>query len=258
MNPQLSIIIPAYNEEGRIGVTLKAVGTHLKDKHRSYEIIVVDDGSVDGTAALLKRYVATVEGLSVVRLQKHKGKGAAVREGMLAAKGESRLFMDADNSTAIDQIEKLTPYIGQGYDIVIGSRRIAGAQILLEQSPLREFLGAQFRLIAHFLVPLDVIDTQNGFKLFTAQAAEIIFNRITINGWSFDVEVLALAKRLGYKIKEVPIIWANDDQSRVQYIHMLTILRGLLYIRKKYLRPQTHSEPPCLADGANRREELSQ
>jgi dolichyl-phosphate beta-glucosyltransferase len=236
MNPKLSIIIPAYNEVERIGTTLRAVDQYLKKQHMSYEIIVINDGSNDGTVSLLKELAIAIGKLHVVQLQKNEGKGAAVKAGMLLAKGSLRLFMDADNSTSIDQVEKLLPSLDQGYDIAIGSRRIAGAKILVKQNPLREFLGSLFRMVTRFIIPFEYIDTQNGFKLFTAQAAETIFSKLTVRGWSFDVEILVLAKSFGYKVKEVPIIWANDNKSKIKLFHMVKMLRDLFYIREKYVK----------------------
>lgn len=231
MKPFLSVIIPAFNEAKRIKATLLDVGGYLELQPYTYEIIVVDDGSEDTTASLTKDLATSIPNTTLLRMPANQGKGAAVRAGMISSRGELRLFMDADGSTNIREIEKLLPFTHQGYDVIIGSRRIHGALIKVKQSLIRDFLGGVFRTLVHALTPVDVYDTQNGFKLFTQKAAEEIFFLTRVNGWSFDIEALLLAKKLGFKIKEVPIIWANSDDSKVRYRHMLRMFFDLLSIR---------------------------
>ena len=223
-NPDLSIIIPAFNEHGRIGKTLVSIQEYVRDNKLSYEVIVVDDGSTDGTADFVERQKVHMPYMRVVRLGKNEGKGAAVKAGMCIAKGRLCLFMDADNSTDVRELNKLLPYIEQGFSVVVGSRRIPGAYIQTKQGTLRKVLGSIFRISIHLLVPLSVQDTQNGFKLFSSQAAQNIFTTARVSGWMFDVEVLFLAREKGYHIKEVPIRWENDPESRMKLAHMFRMM----------------------------------
>ena len=234
MPPHLSIIIPAFNEEDRIGPTLDAVDAHVRSAPYTYEIIVVDDGSRDATARIVKEKIPTINRLSLISLPHNTGKGMAVRTGMLTARGEARLFMDADNSTSIEQVDTLLPLLGM-YDIIVGSRLVSGAVVAIKQGVFRDVLGAIFRLIAHATVPLPVRDTQNGFKLFSARAAQDIFSALKTDGWSFDIEVLVRGQNLDYRITEVPIVWKNDGRSKVRLHHMPRMLIDLLRIRLKEL-----------------------
>lgn len=230
MPPYLSVVIPAFNEADRIGPTLDAVDAHLRTASYAYEIIVVDDGSTDATAVVVNQRVQSIPHLSLMRLPKNSGKGAAVRAGLLAAQGQWRLFTDADNSTSIEQVEKLLAHTDQ-YDVIVGSRQVAGADVAIKQGLLRETLGAIFRTITHLIVPLPIRDTQNGFKLFSAEAAERVFTHLSTVGWSFDVEALRRAQKLGLRIIEVPIVWKNDGRSRVRVRHMPRMLLDLFAIR---------------------------
>src|SRR3989344_174339 len=169
----LSVIIPAYNEAERIGKTLYAVSDYFRTALYKYEIIVVNDGSADATQEIVNELTVSIPYLTQISYTQNRGKGWAVKQGMLKAKGKYRLFMDADNSTAIKYVEELLRE-AETSDVVIGSRRISGARITLSQPLYREFLGYVFRALVHAIVPLDVSDSQNGFKLFTAEAAEII------------------------------------------------------------------------------------
>lgn len=234
MNPYLSIIIPAYNEADRLEKTLVSIGVHLKQKEYVYEIIVVNDGSVDDTQNLLEDLVERINHLKIIKFLTNQGKGAAVKAGMLSAKGEVVLFMDADGSTSITEIDKLIPFIENGFDIVAGSRIIEDSQKKIKQSYIREFLGWVYRVLVHFLVDIDVKDTQNGFKLFSKKAAKEIFSSIEVKGWSFDVEIFLIAKKMNYLVKEMPIIWVNDKRSRISFHQMLKMLLDLLRIYRKY------------------------
>jgi dolichyl-phosphate beta-glucosyltransferase len=218
----LSVIIPCYNEEKRIAKTLEAIYCHLREKPYEWEILVVDNGSTDGTRKLVEEYADKIKNLQLIVRSSH-GKGWAVKQGMMAARGEYRLFTDADNSTDFKQLDKLLPYATHGADVVISSRKKEGAVITEKQPFYRVWLGNLFPLLVRLLVPRlrDIKDTQNGFKLFTRQAAEKIFPHQTVFYWAFDVEVLALAKIFGFKISEVPIVWQNDDQSKMNLKGML-------------------------------------
>ena len=230
MTPYLSVIIPAHNEAERITKTLRAVHTFLRTKDYAWQIIVVDDGSTDLTASIVHNAAAIIPNLSLLQLTSNLGKGAAVKAEMLHAKGDARLFTGADNSTSVAQVDKLLPFLQEGYDVVVGSRRIDGAIIHKEQSPLRELLGACFRVLVHMLVPLAIKDTQNGFKLFSARAANVLFKRLRTSGWAFDVEILKWSTSLGLRIREVPVEWTNDKRSRLRFTHMLRMLEELCVI----------------------------
>jgi dolichyl-phosphate beta-glucosyltransferase len=212
----LSVIIPAYNEEKRIGATLESVGSYLARHSFKSEIIVVNNRSKDGTVRVAQEYQAKYPAIRIIDEMK-PGKGYAVTTGMLAGTGRFRVFMDADNSTTIDHIERMIPHFERGYDVVIASIGIPGAVIARGGGePLwRVLFGKMGNLWIQIFATWGIHDTQRGFKMFRAKAADDIFPRLTIFGWGFDVEVLALASKLAYKIKEVPITWNNDPNSKV-------------------------------------------
>lgn len=213
--PYLSVVIPAYNESKRIPLTLIDIDKHLSTAGYSYEIIVVNDGSTDDTAQVVERFVKMIPNLRLAGYDKNVGKGNAVRVGMLEAKGKYRLFMDADNSTSVDQFENMVKYFEEGYDVVICSRAHKESKLSPAQGIARKILGKGGNLIIQILVLPGIWDTQCGFKAFSEAAAEKVFKLQRISGWGFDVEILALAKRLGYKIKQIPVIWVNDIDSHV-------------------------------------------
>jgi dolichyl-phosphate beta-glucosyltransferase len=228
---KLSVVIPAYNEAERIGSTLTSIHNFLIKQTYPYEIIVVNDGSRDNTAGLVSGMAATIKNLKLIDNKHNQGKGGVVKDGMLAATGDIRLFMDADNSTKVDEITKFLPYFEKGYDIVIGSRRIKGSNIVVHQGLWRDFLGGVFRLIVHTLVPVGVTDSQCGFKAFSAKAAQEVFPKQRIFRWAFDVEILAIARKMGFKIQEAPITWVNDGQSKVKLSGEINMLIELLKTR---------------------------
>lgn len=236
----LSVIIPAYNEEERLSKTLFDIDKYLSKQNYDYEILVVSDGSKDKTVEVGKSLIPKIKNLKVTGYKKNQGKGYAVKFGMLEAKGEYRLFTDADNSTSIDQVEKMWPYFKEGYDIVIGSRDIKGA-ILDPPQPLhRRLLGQMFGLLTSILCGTwGIRDTQCGFKGLTKKAAESIFLKCKINRFAFDPEILIIGKKLGYKIKEIPVHWKNDLESKVKFKSMVKMGIDSLKIRwnlitKKY------------------------
>jgi dolichyl-phosphate beta-glucosyltransferase len=216
MKPYLSVIIPAYNEAKRLPLTLIDIDKHLSGADYSYEIIVVDDGSKDATEEVVRRFSHLIKNLRLIDNKENHGKGWVVRQGMLQAKGDIRLFMDADNSTSIDQFSKMIPYLKEGYDVVIGSRDIKGAKMVPPQSWLKRQAGNFGNLIIQLLLLPGMWDTQCGFKAFTKEAALKIFSLMKINRWAFDVEALSLAKKLGYRIKEIPVVWVNNPFSLVK------------------------------------------
>jgi glycosyltransferase involved in cell wall biosynthesis len=231
----LSVVIPAYNEAKRIGPTLEAVGSWLAGQSFDSEIVVVDNRSSDTTAAVVREWMKRFPSIRLIQ-EPRGGKGYAVQAGMLASTGSVRLFMDADNSTSVDHFEKMRPALEQGYDVVIGSLAARGARVLQGGAePLwRVVLGKLGNLwIQLFAVP-GVWDTQRGFKVFSARAAIDLFPRLTIFGWGFDVELLAVARSRGYKIQEVPITWSNGPDSRVNvWAYPKTLLDTLKVSRNR-------------------------
>ncbi len=228
---KLSVIIPAYNEEHRIAKTLYAVSHYLSAQAYESEILVVLDGPHDNTPGVVAQLQNEIPNLRMINNTVNKGKGGVVKQGMLEATGDIRVFMDADNSTKIDEIEKMIPYFGEGYDLVIGSRRIEGSNIAQKQPWIRDLQGTIFRLIVHILVPLHVTDSQCGFKAFTQEATEKIFPHQTIFRWAFDVEILALARRLKLRIKEAPVTWVNDEESNVKLSGKIKMLLEVITVR---------------------------
>jgi len=227
---KLSVIIPSYNEENRLPKTLKAVDGYLRGQSYEYEILVVNAGSIDRTKELVQSMMREVQNLNVMDVE-NRGKGYAVREGMLRARGQYRMFMDADNSTSIDQIEKMWPEFQKGFEVIIGSRDMKGAKIAVFQPWWRRTLGNIFNLVVQTLSGLwGMWDTQCGFKGFDEKAAQEIFARCTINQWAFDVEVLVIAKKLGYKVMEIPVTWVNDKESKVRLKGMVKMLLEVLQI----------------------------
>ena len=233
----LSVIIPAYNEENRLPKTLREINNYLKKQTYTSEIIVVSDGSNDKTVEVSRSMASEINNLKVLEFKERLGKGFGVREGIFEAKGEYRIFTDADNSTSIDQIEKMWPEFEAGYDIVIGSRDMKGSVLTVPQPWIRKVvLGGGFKLFRKIIIGLwNIKDTQCGFKGFKGKAAQDIFSRITIRHFGFDPEVLVIAKKLGYKIKEVPITWVNDAQSKVKFKSMVKMLFETFQIRQNLI-----------------------
>jgi dolichyl-phosphate beta-glucosyltransferase len=228
----LSVIIPAYNEEKRLPTTLEEIDKYLSKQTYDYEIIVISDGSKDNTVNIVRSYSLKIKNLKLIDNKENHGKGYVVRQAMLQAKGDYRLFTDADNSTSIDQVEKMWPFFERDYDIVIGSRDVKGAVLAVPQSFQRRILGDTFNLVVKIVAGFwGISDTQCGFKGFTARAAESIFPKCKIDRWAFDVEILVIAKKMGYKIKEMPVTWINDPNSKVKLKGMIKMLFEVLQIR---------------------------
>lgn len=213
----LSIIVPAYKEEKRIHIILEAIAKYEKTKNFKIETIVVADASPDNTVEATKLYVDKLRSLTIIDNKINKGKGGAVQEGVLAAKGKYILFADADNSTPIEQVDKLLEYVDK-YEVVIGSRYCADGKLAVPQSLVRIIGSRGLNTIIQLLAVSGIKDTQCGFKLFENKSAKEIFKRQTINGFSFDIEILAIAKKLGYKIKETGIVWYDNPHSTVNPI----------------------------------------
>lgn len=214
--PYLSVVIPAYNEASRIGPTLSAICSWLAKQSYRSEVIVVNNNSHDATRQVAEGFSRQFPFISVID-EKRPGKGYAVVTGMLSAHGAVRLFTDADNATSIDHVERMLPFLDQGYDVVIGSLAVPGAKVLAGGAEpwWRVVLGKLGNLwIQAWAVP-GIWDTQRGFKVFTQRATERIFSHMHIFGWGFDVEVLALARGQKFRIREAPVSWHNDPDSKV-------------------------------------------
>jgi len=228
----LSVIIPAYNEAKRITDTLQSIRDYLSKQNYDWEVLVVSDGSKDNTVEIVNDFIKQDLNFKLIDNQKNHGKGYVVRQGMLEAKGEFRLFTDADNSTTIDHLEKFWLYTREGYDVVIGSIEIKGAKIFEQAQWYRRWLGRLSKYLIRFLVGLwEIHDTQRGFKLFTAKASEDIFSKIKIDRFGFDFEALALAKKKGYKIKEIAVVWSNPGESKVTLKSYFATLKELIKVR---------------------------
>lgn len=233
----LSIIIPAYNEEKRLPATLERIHSYLQGKPFAYEIIVVDDGSRDNTVKIAASYREKIPGLRVLRNPQNMGKGYAVRNGMLEAKGKYVLFTDSDLSTPVEELDRFLPQFARGYDIVIGSRALRESVIKVSQPAYRVLMGKTFNLIVRTLFWTRIRDTQCGFKCFTREAAQAVFPRQAVWGFGFDVEVLFLARKMGYRICEFPVEWSDSPDTRVRALRdSLRMFLELLKIRWNLLR----------------------
>lgn len=230
----LSLVIPAYNEEKRISKTLNRIKDYLSAQNYTYEVLVAVDGAKDNTAEVAESLAKYWPQSRVINNKINHGKGFVVRQGMLESKGEYRVFTDADNSTDIKHLEKLLAKFKEGFDVVIGSRDYRdaiGATQAIPQSKLKRLLGDMGNLFIQFLVVPGIWDTQNGFKGFTAEAAQKIFSKAAINRWAFDVEALGLAKKFGYKIGIIPVYWENDAKSHVKLSGYINALWETVKIR---------------------------
>ena len=243
--PYLSVIIPAWNEAGRLPLTLIDVDRHLSAQDFTSEIIVALSPSSDNTAEILKRFQTIIKNLKVVSLIENQGKGFALREGMKEARGQFRLMMDADNSTAVIEFAKMLPYLtgkdSQAYDVVIGSRYIQGGHIDPPAPLSQRLAGGIGRVLINTFLTRQIRDTGCGFKCFSAHAADTIFPQCKMNGWAIDTEVVALAQRFGFAVKEVPVFWSYDptSHSRPAFRNLGEHLRLWWKLtNKKYTRPQ--------------------
>ncbi len=227
----LSIILPAHNEEKRLPICLEKVIAFVSSLRFPFEVIVVENGSVDQTLAIATEYAKQYDWLRVLQNSK-PGKGRAVRTGMLAAKGEYRFFADVDFSMPIEEILNFLPPKLSGYDIAIGSREVKGS-IRYNEPPIRHLTGRVFNQIVRLVTVHNIQDTQCGFKCFKANAAEKIFSVQVLDGWAFDAEVLYIAQKNGFKIVEVPVRWYYDGQSKVHVLNdSIKMFRELLQIRR--------------------------
>lgn len=211
----LSIVIPAYNEENKIGKTLEKTISYFNSRSYAYEIIVVDDKSSDKTLDIIKELSVRHKQIQLLKNKLNYGKGFSVKKGMLASCGQYVLFSDADFSTPIEEMEKLLEWLEKGHDIAIGSRALKESDIQIHQQWYRETMGKIFNLLVRLITVRKIKDTQCGFKCFKREVIQNIFNKQTINRFSFDVELLWIALKQRYRVKEVPIRWLNNPSSKV-------------------------------------------
>jgi dolichyl-phosphate beta-glucosyltransferase len=233
-DPFLSVIIPAYNEERRITMTLVSVHEYLSRQAYSWEILIVLDGSTDDTLNLVRDFAETRNEIRWINRKENRGKGFTVREGMLAAKGRIRLFSDADNSTDISHFEQMQPLFEEGYDVVICSRDgkdAEGAGQAVPQPAFKRFLGNAGNIFIQIFAVPGIWDTQCGFKAFSAEAAEQIFGVAKIDGWGFDIEALALARHFGFRIAVIPARWIDHAETHVRTWNYVTTLWETLQVR---------------------------
>lgn len=210
------MVIPAYNESKRILRTLRSLKSYFKDVDYGYEVIVVDDGSKDRTAEVASEFSKGFPALRVVRYEKNRGKGYAVRTGMLASRGDYRLFMDADNSVSIESVETLFDEAEKsGSDVAIASIAVPGAHVFDGTGSHRRFFGSLSKLLVRAVALPGIYDTQRGFKLFSRRSVEAIFPLQRMDRFGFDIELLLIARRQGFKIREVPVDWHNPAGSKV-------------------------------------------
>jgi len=248
-SPAFSVVIPAYNEQDRIYPYLDSIAAYFCRKQVSYEIIVVDDGSRDGTADGIEAYATRMPRVNVIRLPRNTGKGAAVRAGMTTARGRLRLMADADGATAIQELETLESAIEHGADIAIGSRAMGSRNLRYRVHARwhRTVLGNLFNAVVRRLGIWGISDTQCGFKLFRPRVADDLFGVARIDGYGFDLELLFIAVRRGYRIAELPINWSDRPGSKVRVIRDgLAMFRELAMIRRHYARglyTDARSEP---------------
>jgi len=227
----ISIVIAAFNEEKRIGQSLGKIQEYLRERKWDYEIIVVDDGSSDRTAALVRELASSFPGLRSISYKKNRGKGYALRAGVLASRGSLVLVSDADLSTPIEELDALIGCLPE-CDIAIGSRALARSEILAKQPWWRQGMGKIFNLIVKLVVIDEFSDTQCGFKLFAGETARNLFGKAQIDRFAYYVEILALAREAGYRTAEVPVTWINDPASTVHPVRdSLRMLFDLIRIR---------------------------
>jgi dolichyl-phosphate beta-glucosyltransferase len=233
---KLSVVVPAYNEAHRILPSLERIFAYLHAQHADFDVLVVDDGSTDDTVGVTRQRFGAREPLRIVSCGANRGKGYAVRQGAAQARGDIILFSDADLSTPIEELEKMLPLLEQGYDMVIGSRAHAQADIREHQPFYREGAGKLFNLLVRIVVGGPFRDTQCGFKLFRREAIVPILPHLQIDRWAFDVELIAVAQALGLKVAEVPVTWSNSPTSTVGFWQGGRAFLDLVRIRRRARR----------------------
>jgi len=234
--PRLSVVIPAYNEEQRIEPTVRDIVQYGRTHERQLEVIIVDDGSRDGTSRVADRLSDELAEVRLIRLAQNHGKGYAVRSGVVNARGRNILFADADGATPIGELRRLEIAMGNGADIAIGSRAVYDAAVKVDVKWYRRLMGRSFHKLVELLAVRGFQDTQCGFKLFRGPVAHDLFSRMRMTGFSFDVELLVMAQRQGYRVAEVPVNWTHQPGSRVNLaVDSLKMARDLFVIRRHCL-----------------------
>ncbi len=216
--PSLSIVIPAYNEAARLENTLHRVLACVRDRQWNAEVLVVDDGSSDETAEIVRTCMQTAPELYLIQNPGNRGKGYSVRNGLLQATGEIVMFTDADLSAPMEEAERLIASIQSGAEVAIGSRWLDRSRQTLHQPLYRRFFGRCFNALTRAVMSLPYADTQCGFKAFRRKTAQVIFRLQRVERWGFDPEILFIARKLGYKIVEVPVTWGHDERSKISYL----------------------------------------
>ena len=240
--PDLSIVIPAYNEEARVGPTLRDYVAYCRRGKRRVELLVVDDGSLDRTSAVVNAVASEYPEIRLIRLAENHGKGHAVRSGVVNAHGKLVLFADADGATPLPEVERLEAALAAGADVAIGSRALHDSRVKVRARLYRRLIGRAFHGLVETLTVPGVKDTQCGFKLFRGPVAHDLFSRMRIRGFSFDVEVLMMAQRRGYRITEVPVNWTHQPGSKVNLVtDSARMLWDLFVIRGRYMSGQYNS-----------------
>ena len=248
-HPRLSIVIPAYNESARIEATLKRVMSCAETQGWDAEVLVIDDGSKDDTAAIVSRWMELHPRLHLIKNPGNRGKGYSVRNGLLQAAGDVVLFTDADLSSPMEEANQLVAALDQGADVAIGSRWMQRERQTIHQPLYRQFFGRCFNAITRRVMGLPFKDTQCGFKAFKREAAQVIFRLQRIERWGFDPEILFIARKLKYKIIEVPVTWGHDERSRMSYLKDgMKMLEELAVIRYNSLAGRYDQDIAAMMD----------
>jgi len=251
-HPRLSIVIPAYNESARIEATLARVLECVDTRHWDAEILVVDDGSTDNTAAIIQQWMARHPQLHLVKNPGNRGKGYSVRNGLLQSAGDIVMFTDADLSAPIEEATRLIEAIDAGADVAIGSRWLDKQKQTVHQPIYRRFFGRCFNWVTRRIIGLPFKDTQCGFKAFRRDAAQVIFRLQTIERWGFDPEILYIARKLKFTITEVPVTWGHDERSRISYLKDgMKMLEEMAEIRTNSLRGRYDQAIAAMRDTSN-------
>lgn len=230
-NPELTIVVPVYNEENRVEKGLSEILRYLKKQPFSWELSVVDDGSSDMTVPIVNKILKGKENVSLIE-NPHLGKGGAIKMGVLSASGQWVVFLDVDLATPVEELGKFMR-LRKGYDILIGSRKMKGAKVLIHQPKFREFGGKVFTALTNVIVTKGISDITCGFKLYRTEVAKKLFRETRLSDWSFDAEVLFLAQKMGARIKEVPVSWRDDPHTKVSLLKdTLNAFLGLVKIRR--------------------------
>jgi dolichyl-phosphate beta-glucosyltransferase len=233
----LSVVIPAYKEKERIGTNLLEIEKFFSDKNFEYEVIIIVDGSPDNTAEVAQNYSKQLKNLRVINNDVNHGKGYVVRQGLLETKGKYVVFLDADGSTSITHVEKFLPELEAGVDLIVGSRKVEGAFVQVHQPKYREFMGEGGNWLIRIVLGLwSFPDTQCGFKMLTGKAAHAVASRMVVDRFGFDFELIILAKALGFKIKQMPVRWLNEQGSTVSLTGPNGFVQVLMDLFKTKLR----------------------